>query len=375
MAFCLLFGLLLLRHSLLTPRPAAGWLALILLLSTLYLVPWAAGHLGWYGRDGYRELLFYVPFQQLLLIGPCVYAYVRALLNPGHRTRGRGWWHFLPALVYLLYSLVMFLWDAFAAGSYSFYGDGRDRDLDPWYQTVGFASLLIYTLLSIRRYHRYRRDIVSEVSYSDAITYRWVRRYLLLLLLLVGLRLTFLIAYPDFGSFGQKFWYYLAFGAVSMMVAVAGYTEAIRREASGHLAVPELPGPEPPETEKETPYPEMDAADLADWKIRLTTLMDEQQPHRNAQLNLTDLAQQLGLTRRQTSAVINREFACNFNDFINRYRIRAVSRAIDRGEHRQRTLLALALEAGFNSKTTFNRVFKRETGQTPRQYVASLAKK
>lgn len=59
----------------------------------------------------------------------------------------------------------------------------------------------------------------------------------------------------------------------------------------------------------------------------------------------------------------------NFNDFINQYRVKAVIKKMEAGEHTIQTLLGLALEVGFNSKSTFNRAFKRHTSRSPNDYI------
>ncbi|MFM8912794.1 MAG: helix-turn-helix domain-containing protein [Flammeovirgaceae bacterium] len=59
----------------------------------------------------------------------------------------------------------------------------------------------------------------------------------------------------------------------------------------------------------------------------------------------------------------------NFNDFVNHYRIKALLHRIEEGEHTIQTLLSLAFECGFNSKSTFNRAFKRATLLNPKEYI------
>ena len=372
--FCLLFAALLLHRYLRHGRSASGWLSGILLLSALYLVPWAAGHLGWYADPQTRDLLFYVPFQQLLLLGPFIYFYIRALLDPLRPWQKRDGLHLVPGGIYLLGALLVWITDTWFRDWFYFYADGRDGDLSPWYQVVGLSSIVLYTLVSIGFYRRYRWQIANEVSYSDAITFVWVRRYLLLLLAVVGLRVAFLVAFPEFGSFGQKFWYYFLSGLISCTVGLAGYTEAVRREVSRHLTLPPLQAAAPEPAAGES-YADISREELLAWKPRLLKLMQDGKPYRDPELSLSQLAELLGLSRRQTSALINREFERNFNDFINGYRLQSVREALLRGEHHRHTLLAIALDAGFNSKSTFNRVFKREIGQTPRQFLASLPEK
>ena len=59
----------------------------------------------------------------------------------------------------------------------------------------------------------------------------------------------------------------------------------------------------------------------------------------------------------------------NFNDFVNEKRAEAVITKLKKGEHVENTLLGIALDCGFNSKTTFNRAFKKHTGASPKQYI------
>lgn len=69
------------------------------------------------------------------------------------------------------------------------------------------------------------------------------------------------------------------------------------------------------------------------------------------------------------SQIVNQGFNVNFNDYVNSLRIAALIQQLKAGEHHTRTLLALALDCGFNSKSTFNRAFKKLTGLTPLEYI------
>ena len=373
-AFCVLFALLHLREARRGDFAAGYAMGGYLFLSGLYLFPWAAGHLGWYARPATRQVLFYVPFQQLLLIGPCIYLYVNKLLGVHEREKGSNLWHYLPGFLYLLYSLVVWVVDTFYRDYHFFYADGQDKDLATWYQVAGLVSMAGYTTLAYLRYRTYTKTSRQEISYFDAVTYDWVRRYLILLFVLVVLRLLFFVAYPGFGNFGQNFWYYLAYGCVAGTIGLAGYTEAVRRAAGGLVATSLTPELRNAVSAEATPYSDIAEGDLNHWQDRLEALLNEREPFRNPTLSLTDLAAMLELNRRQTSALINLRYEQNFNDFINGHRVRAIQESIQAGRHRERTLLALALEAGFNSKTTFNRVFKRETGLTPGQYQRKVGK-
>jgi AraC-like DNA-binding protein len=72
------------------------------------------------------------------------------------------------------------------------------------------------------------------------------------------------------------------------------------------------------------------------------------------------------------SAVINEGYNKNFFDFINDYRIEEFKRLAATEQYKHYTFLAIAMEVGFSSKTTFNRAFKKCTGQTPREYFSNV---
>jgi AraC-like DNA-binding protein len=93
-------------------------------------------------------------------------------------------------------------------------------------------------------------------------------------------------------------------------------------------------------------------------------------PYLEPELSLTDLAKQLKTNPTILSKLINEGFGQNFNDFINEHRIRELMGKMQMGEHRNQTLLGLALDCGFNSKATFNRSFKKLTSMSPKEWMA-----
>jgi len=101
--------------------------------------------------------------------------------------------------------------------------------------------------------------------------------------------------------------------------------------------------------------------------------MEIDKAYLNPELNLSDLAKQAHMSRAQLSEVINSGFNKNFNDFVNNYRVQAFKSSLKEGKHKQLSLLGVAYESGFNSKATFNRVFKKLTSYSPTQYLNSLS--
>ena len=122
-----------------------------------------------------------------------------------------------------------------------------------------------------------------------------------------------------------------------------------------------------PDTEEKDDVKSISKEDIA----LVTKLMDVDKAFLNPELNLSDLAKQADMTRAQLSEVINSGFNKNFNDFVNGYRVEAFKTSLKEGKHKQLSLLGVAFECGFNSKATFNRVFKKLTTYSPTQYLNS----
>jgi AraC-like DNA-binding protein len=109
-----------------------------------------------------------------------------------------------------------------------------------------------------------------------------------------------------------------------------------------------------------------------DYHTRLLKLMDEKKPWLNGELTAGQLSQLVGVSVNHLSQILNKEQHQNFFDFINSYRVNEVIRKMGDTSNSHLTLLAIALDSGFNSKTSFNTVFKKVTHQTPSNYYKSL---
>lgn len=102
---------------------------------------------------------------------------------------------------------------------------------------------------------------------------------------------------------------------------------------------------------------------------RLRRIMEKEKPYLDCNLKYSDLATRLGISVRHLSRVLNEELGISFNEFVNAYRLKEVQAQLLNKENGEHTLLAIALEAGFNSKTSFNRIFKNHTGMTPTEFL------
>jgi len=112
----------------------------------------------------------------------------------------------------------------------------------------------------------------------------------------------------------------------------------------------------------------------ADYVEELLTLFTDKKMYLNEKLAVKDVAMEMGLTNQQLSYLINRQLGISYTDFVNTYRVMEVQKNLQEGKHQLKTLLGLALASGFNSKASFNRIFKNHTGDSPSSYLKKLKK-
>ncbi|MBD2715084.1 helix-turn-helix domain-containing protein [Microvirga sp. STR05] len=405
---------------------ADGWLALLLLLFAGRLAQWMLGFAGWYdAHDARTTFMFYWPFSNWLAVGPGLYFYFRSLTNQEFRLECRHGWHFGPALALLLWRLLVFGYDIGwwhgvqhqplpehfgTKGPLAFWADQQ-----PVYylaDALGYLSVLAYAVRSLREYRAYARYLNDNFSDTEKIRFRWLRNVLVAVVVGTGITLAFGLI----GSFVSPLsyyeaWYdYLFTGLLIYYLSIAGLLTghrlaalrfqptsptdltdtplathpeqipaALVSESFNTTGPPQTYGPaaQPTAATSATadstgspipaPVPEPAEADaeLARWTKRLLHHMQVAHPYLEPELTLGELAAQLRTNTSWLSKVINTGCGQNFNDFINEYRVREAERCLRDPKFRHYTLLAVALEAGFNSKSTFNRVFKKLRGLTP----------
>jgi AraC-like DNA-binding protein len=117
---------------------------------------------------------------------------------------------------------------------------------------------------------------------------------------------------------------------------------------------------------------EAEIENLEEEMEKVSTFMEKHKPYTNPKLTLVDLASRLKMQPHSLSKIINAGFGKNFFDFINTYRIEEFKRRVEDPHYKNYTLLGIAFDVGFNSKTAFNRSFKKITNQTPSSFFNTI---
>jgi AraC-like DNA-binding protein len=116
----------------------------------------------------------------------------------------------------------------------------------------------------------------------------------------------------------------------------------------------------------------MKETDAKKYVSKIRSFMSNEKPYLDANLSLPGLAEKLNIPSHHLSRVINEQFNVNFFDFVNQYRVDEVKSRMDNPEFENLTILGIAFDCGFNTKSAFNRVFKKLTGFTPSEYKKQL---
>jgi AraC-like DNA-binding protein len=363
----LLFSVLLLWRGIREERHSDFRLLLLLLLFGLSGVPYM---LGMMGINYLWEVWPFYPWQYFgLAIPPSIYLFLQSLVNSGYRFRAAQLWHYAPYLLNFVYHLGVGMrgpvfarwWQNNIDSPYSIYLLA---------DAVELVQHLVYLLLSIRLYRRYREWIGREFSDLAQVEYAWFRNFLFIFALKTLEVWVFAAYYLYVGEQYDKLWWGLLADTVMVyFLSIFGYAQPYIRSLRFQYDVANAATPPAiTATGGIQPDPELET-----WKARVIEYFEREQPWLDPELTLSELAARMKTNPSVLSQVINSGFGKNFNDFVNGYRVEAFKKRLDGDDARHLTLLAIALDCGFNSKATFNRAFKKLTGFSPKEFVAQRA--
>ncbi|MDG3442233.1 helix-turn-helix domain-containing protein [Nitrospirillum amazonense] len=333
-------------------RVANRLLAALLGVAVLRLMPYVLGFAGFY--DAYPWLSF-APFNFALATGPLLYLYVCRLVTP---RLSRGWfWHFAPAALNLLYTLWAF---SLPLDDKTRWNDAvHARWIDPVQTWAGALSLMLYFLAAARFHAHYGRWLAGAVSNPRERQPPWQRT----LLLALGLWLVVTVAFDAVDtlvaplSYYDRFPQYLAFAAIVLTLGLEGWRHAGR-------AYPPM-GPTGPEPEPPRPR----GRDWTETATRWQAAIRREGWWREPGLTLAEVAQRLGTNETYLSRALNQGLGHTFSALVNGLRVEAVQARLRQAEPGD--LLSVALDCGFASKASFNRVFRDHTGMSPSAWRAA----
>ncbi len=311
-----------------------------------------------------------------LLFGPLLYLYA-ATASDRHRRLSRvELLHSLPFVAATVAGIPIFRLSAEAKiALYAGIQQGEVPAVALVIDQLKLVSGMCYAVATLLLLRRHRRVIAENYSSLERVNLVWLQWLAVggavIWLLAVGFTLA-----EGVGMGSPLQGEQLIALSMTIMVYGIGYSglrqPEIFRFATAEYAVP-APVPSTEVAARLLATPRYERSGLAPreadaLKTRLVALMERERPYRQPELTLGDLAERLETTPHRLSEVLNAQLALSFYDFINGYRVREVQERLVGPDGARYTYLALALEAGFASKSTFNAAFKKLTGVTPSEY-------
>ena len=312
----------------------------------------------------WQYIIFIAPFT--LLPGPAMYLYVRSFKET--ITFKKAWPHFIIFFVFVATVLNVSL----TIGSK--YPRTPDIPAEVLHSpltfipvTVRMAQMLLYYFLARKALRSYQTSIQQLFSETSKIDLHWVRwlinGYLILVITSISL-------------YSLVLWYTNAFNVLIVINAAVftPYIYLITYKGITQLTIWQMkPQASKAELEQEMETESLkinhEAGGKNDELInKIIAVMEHDKLYQEAELTLQQLSDRLLVPSYIVSQVINEKMNKNFYDLVNGYRVEEAKRLLVNPRNKNFTVLSVGFEAGFNSKTSFNTVFKKLTGLTPTEY-------
>ena len=313
-----------------------------------------------------------------LLHGPFLYLYTSTLTQGMKKFNRNDLLHFVPFAVFVIYLAIASLFPEYSVGIRL---DHVDMQIE---QPPFFVFLLIvtaisgpvYFILSIRKVRKYREKYMDNFSTIEQLNVNWLKILLYIFGIIWSALFAIAVIHHVFHIASMSFCINGLFLSLSAFILLAGYFGLIQKDVFTHFN--DLHEESEKVNGDSTPSKETDstiATESEEIEIQVDKIvhhMQQEKPYLNPQLSLPLLSSELNIPVHQLSKIINEKFGCNFFDFINNYRVQEVKEKLSDEKYDNFSLLGIAFDSGFNSKSTFNRIFKKETGKTPSEYKNSL---
>ena len=290
-----------------------------------------------------------------LLFGPTIYLFTRSILNKTKFSMP-DFMHYLPGVFYAGFILAYFIIPNNSVISNRIKTGELQRVIYACH-AIGLMVNIGYWCLAYKVYTDFSKAIINEISYIPQI------RFLITFLYVTGfclgiwaiLFLTSFFGFPMLERNARPYiWILLSF----IILFITYYLIISPKVLS---VIPEI-------SSKKYTQSKLSLNDLEKLKQELDQLMIEKKPYLNNKLLKTELAQMLGVNNPELARLLNENIGMNFFEYVNYYRIKEFVNLATTEKAKQLTFFGIAQEAGFNSKTTFNKSFKKLMGVSPTAY-------
>ena len=286
--------------------------------------------------------------------GAFYYLFVSSLLDSRFKFDKKFLLHFIPYIIGFFFLLIGYyqpVTDLFQVNAPFLSTYSRQM------QNILFNSLIIgYNIATVLKYYRFRKNEMRGQQLKTKVHPVWLNISIWGFIVScfcnqIGSYLNILMPKVSFDWSGIGLVAFLIYFCILFYVAITSRTLLEKVEEK--------------EKYKNSKLQEAEAMELLSL---LDNCMENKRLFTNQELKLKDLAEQLNTSERNLSQIVNTYKNQNFSDYINSYRIGYAQKLLADSSIQDKTILWILFEAGFNSKATFNTLFKKVTGCTPAEF-------
>ncbi|MEQ8928111.1 MAG: helix-turn-helix domain-containing protein [Fulvivirga sp.] len=325
-------------------QQANKFLALLLISLSLTFTPFLIG-----GEYFLNVLwLAFLPLSLAYWIGPAIYFYTQHLTNPSYKFKPRQLWHFAPIVLNYIHSVYHGLQ---LSGPLHFI-----HVIGEFLEFTSIISVFIYSYFALKKLNSYNESILNQLSNIEHVHLQWLKSFIKVLIsLFIIVLLYYVIAQvTTHDTYAVEIEWFrssilLIYGTTMYWLSISGYRQSQTLNNPIDLST------------------ETSISKTPD----LVQMVLERKLYTDPELSLRTLSKKTDISEKEISTIINRELNKNFYQFINEFRIEEVKSKLKNPQYNHLKIISIAYECGFNSKATFNRLFKNMVGQSPQEYKES----
>ena len=305
-----------------------------------------------------------------LLFGPLLYLYAQSILFKDFELKGKKWLHLLPFFIFFLGSELQYILLGKENQEVLLNQILQRKIPAGLYVSTGliFCQFFIYVAACFRLIGRYKQVASDHFSDEEKVNISWLSSTILFFTLCMVLAA--INGFSGLTPFSK--YYFIVLNALVFLIII--FISSVLMKA---LRSPEIfsvmKENNPDSKSNVAEFSRYQGSTISDEERKrmienLNLHMRTRRPWLEPELSLEELSAQMAIKPRMLSQLINETLKQNFFDFVNRYRIEEAKRLLTNPADKKITVLEVLYEVGFNSKSSFNTLFKKYTGLTPSEF-------
>ena len=317
--------------------------------------------------------IYYGIIPLIMLIQPFFFFYIKSLTSSTFKCSPKRFYHFLPSAIVLLMNIFLysFLDSSERLQLLSFTGGSENKILNFYfllhkegYHILLSIQALIYFGMIVFSIYKHKKQLSTDFSNTEGINLNWI-----IALLIIFLSIS--ILHEVLGNIDK-----IIFNVETRLNYNIFYMIIISFIGIGGIIQKEIYIKEKPEAKNlkqvdDKKYKNSSLNDDVKKSLinNLKEYIEKEKPYLNNNLRIDDLSQALDTNRQYLSQIINETYNKNFYTLINTYRVNEAKKMFLDEKYKQLSIMGVANSVGFNSKSTFNTLFKKYTGLTPSEFI------